>query len=102
MNSFSIKFALLALICATVLTQVPQNDGLGNYQQQSCCPQGYNSANGVYCVKCASPKYWNPILQRCVTCDAGHAWDNVTHECSCCEAPRQVIGGSCVCPPPKT
>lgn len=84
MASSILKLAVIGFFFVFAMTQVPQNDGLGNYQQQSCCPQGYNVANGIYCVKCAAPKYWNPIVQRCVTCEPGHTWDNVTHECSCC------------------
>lgn len=67
MSSSILKLALVGLLIAITMTQ-PPNDGLGNYQQQSCCPQGYNIANGVYCVKCNAPKHWDPIAQRCVTC----------------------------------
>lgn len=102
MSSSILKCAAVLLILATVFAQVPQNDGLGNYQQQTCCPKGYNVANGIYCVKCNSPKHWDALSQRCVTCEPGHTWDNVTHECSCCESPRKIIGADCVCPAPKT
>ena len=44
-----VKVAIVALLFSSALTQVLPNDGLGKYQQQSCCPQGYNAA-GVYCV----------------------------------------------------
>lgn len=101
MSTLLFKSILIALILVSAMTQLP-NDGFGNYQQQNCCPQGYNVAQGVYCVKCNAPKFWNPIMQRCVTCDPGHTWDPVAHECTCCEAPRRQIGNDCLCPPPKT
>ena len=87
-----VKVALVALLFSAVLTQVIPNDGLGKYQQTSCCPQGYNVA-GSYCVKCNAPKYWDAVNQRCATCEPGHTWDNVTHECTCCELPRTVSNG---------
>lgn len=96
------KPVLITVLLAFVCSQLPQNDGFSKFQQQSCCPAGYNSAAGIYCVKCNAPKHWDPVNQRCVTCEPGHAWDNVTHECSCCNLPRVVIGNDCSCPPPKT
>ena len=33
-----VKAALVALLFTAALTQVLPNDGLGKYQQQSCCP----------------------------------------------------------------
>jgi hypothetical protein len=78
-----VKVALAALLFSAVLSQVLPNDGLGKYQQQSCCPQGYNVA-GAYCVKCNAPKHWDAVSQRCVACEPGHTWDNNTHECTCC------------------
>jgi len=73
------KIVLISLILALALTQVPQNDGYSKYQQQNCCPAGYYSAAGIYCVKCNPPKHWDAVNQRCATCESGHAWDNVTH-----------------------
>lgn len=68
MSNHLYKIAFFTLIFAVVLTQVPQNDGLGKYQQQTCCPPGYNVAQGIYCVKCNAPKHWDALSQRCVTC----------------------------------
>ncbi len=83
MAYLTVKVALVALLFTAALSQFIPNDGLGQYQQSSCCPQGYNIA-GSYCVKCNTPKHWDAINQRCVTCDAGHVWDANSHECTCC------------------
>lgn len=52
MTNTLFKALLITALIALVFTQVPQNDAYGKYQQQSCCPPGYNSAQGVFCVKC--------------------------------------------------
>lgn len=102
MKNLFIRLILIVAVFVCVYAQVPQSDSLSKYQSQSCCPQGYNMASGIYCVKCNASKHWDAISQRCVSCDAGHTWDNVTHECSCCQLPRTIVGGNCVCPAPKT
>ncbi len=76
MAYLTVKVTLVAVLISASLTQFIPNDGLGNYQQKSCCPQGYNVA-GSYCVKCNAPKHWDAVNQRCVTCEPGHTWDNV-------------------------
>lgn len=81
------KVALFALICATTLAVTPSSDAYSNIETMTCCPEGFNEA-GIYCVKCAEPKHWNPNTQQCQTCEPGHAWDNNTHTCSCCDLPR--------------
>ena len=58
---------------------LPQ-DNFGEYQVQSCCPQGFNFA-GEYCVRCAEPAHWNPFTLKCVTCDPNEPWNPDTHVC---------------------
>ncbi len=86
------KATLLVILIVGVFSQIPSSDTFSKYQQQSCCPTGYNSA-GVFCVKCNEPKHWDAVSQKCVTCEPGHSWDNVTQTCSCCELPRSIING---------
>ncbi len=62
-----IKFFIIATLIISILSQVPTNDTYTRYEQQKCCPLGYNSV-GIYCVKCNEPKYWNPLTQKCVSC----------------------------------
>jgi hypothetical protein len=61
MASQLLKIAITTFLLVAVLAQIPQNDGTGKYHKQSCCPEGYNVARGIYCVRCNAPKYWDAL-----------------------------------------